>query len=170
MSPILKQNSTTYDSLQGRQIITSPHVSYSSFNHLTLLENSTQNLSCNHPWIDSLSAVSSVFHSRRYLRIKEKWVNKESFILSFQNKFRLNYNKTSFFIEIVETDYFINYFFYFYDNLTFSLFFIRYFLHLHCKCYSLSWFALWKPLIPFPSTYFCEGVPPTTHPTPDFSA
>ena len=32
----------------------------------------------------------------------------------------------------------------------FYLFFIRYFLYLHFKCYPLSWFPLWKPLVPFP--------------------
>jgi hypothetical protein len=31
----------------------------------------------------------------------------------------------------------------------FYLFFIRYFLYLHFK-YPLSWFPLWKPLVPFP--------------------
>jgi hypothetical protein len=30
----------------------------------------------------------------------------------------------------------------------FKFIFIRYFLYLHCKCYPLSWFPLWKPPIP----------------------
>jgi hypothetical protein len=45
----------------------------------------------------------------------------------------------------------------------FSFSFIRYFLYLHFKCYTLSWFPLWKPLIPSPcsSTHPlpCPGIP-----------
>ena len=54
------------------------------------------------------------------------------------------------------------YFDYWYNNpkwLLFFLFFIRYFLYLHFKCYPLSWFPLWKP--PTPSLLPLLTKPPT---------
>ena len=42
--------------------------------------------------------------------------------------------------------------------------FIRYFLYLQFKCYSLSWFLLQLPLSHPPSHCFYEGVPPPMNP------
>ena len=48
-----------------------------------------------------------------------------------------------------------------FHSFLFSIFilFIRYFLHLHFKCYPLSWFPLWKP--PIPSLLLLLINPPT---------
>jgi hypothetical protein len=44
------------------------------------------------------------------------------------------------------------------------LFFIKYFIYLHFKCYPLSrWFPLWKPPISSPSPCFYEGAPSPIH-------
>jgi hypothetical protein len=42
--------------------------------------------------------------------------------------------------------------------------FIRYFLYLHFKCYSLSLFPLWKPLIPSPFTLLTNSPTPASWP------
>ena len=46
------------------------------------------------------------------------------------------------------------------------IFFTGYFMYLHFKCYPLSRFLLWKPLIPSPSSCFYEDDLPLTHPFP----
>jgi len=49
----------------------------------------------------------------------------------------------------------------------FLLLFIRYFLYLHFKCYTLSWYPLWKP--PIISSSLCSPTYPLPLPGPGIS-